>query len=150
MKKTLIIILAMLSFVSYAMDADQLKSAALKACDTQLESVPEAMREQSKKTCECNVNNTDYAAVLEAQQSGDTEKVQQAALAAHQALGIEIYSRVDVLLDAENNPYVLEANTIPGMTASSLLPKAAKVAGYDFGPLCRKIAELSLAARTTS
>lgn len=79
-----------------------------------------------------------------------TEKVQQAALAAHQALGIEIYSRVDVLLDAENTPYVLEANTIPGMTASSLLPKAAKVSGYDFGPLCRKIAELSLKARTTS
>ena len=77
-----------------------------------------------------------------------TEKVQQAALTAHQALGIEIYSRVDVLLDDQGNPYVLEANTIPGMTASSLLPKAAKVAGYDFGPLCQKIAELSLAARS--
>lgn len=77
-----------------------------------------------------------------------TEKVQQAALAAHQALGIEIYSRVDVLLDDQGNPYVLEANTIPGMTASSLLPKAAQVAGYDFGPLCKIIAELSLAARS--
>lgn len=77
-----------------------------------------------------------------------TAKVQQAALAAHQALGVEIYSRVDVLLDADNTPYVLEANTIPGMTASSLLPKAAKAVGYEFGPLCRKIAELSLAARS--
>ncbi len=77
-----------------------------------------------------------------------TAKVQQAALKAHMALGIEIYSRVDVLLDTANNPYVLEANTIPGMTASSLLPKAAKVAGYEFGPLCRKIVELSLAMRT--
>ncbi len=77
-----------------------------------------------------------------------TVRVQEAALAAHCALGIEIYSRVDVLLDAEANPYVLEANTIPGMTASSLLPKAAKVAGYDFGPLCQKIAELSLARRS--
>ena len=76
-----------------------------------------------------------------------TEKVQQAAIAAHKALGIEIYSRVDVLLDDQNNPYVLEANTIPGMTASSLLPKAAQAAGYEFGPLCKKIAELSLAAR---
>lgn len=76
-----------------------------------------------------------------------TKEVQQAALAAHQALGVEIYSRVDVLLDDQNNPYVLEANTIPGMTASSLLPKAAKVAGYEFGPLCQKIAELSLAER---
>ena len=78
-----------------------------------------------------------------------TEKVQQAALAAHNALGIEIYSRVDVLLDDQGTPYVLEANTIPGMTASSLLPKAAKVAGYDFGPLCQKIADLSLAYQRT-
>ena len=77
-----------------------------------------------------------------------TARIQQAALEAHRALGIEVYSRVDVLLDADANPYVLEANTIPGMTASSLLPKAAKVAGYDFGPLCQKIAELSLALRT--
>lgn len=77
-----------------------------------------------------------------------TAKVQSAALAAHRALGCEVYSRVDVLLDDGGNPYVLEANTIPGMTASSLLPKAAKVAGYDFGPLCQKIAELSLAERS--
>ncbi|MFK7909259.1 MAG: D-alanine--D-alanine ligase [Akkermansiaceae bacterium] len=77
-----------------------------------------------------------------------TASVQKAALDAHRALGIEIYSRVDVLLDADDKPYVLEANTIPGMTASSLLPKAAKVAGYEFGPLCQKIAELSLAHRT--
>ncbi|BDS07928.1 D-alanine--D-alanine ligase [Oceaniferula spumae] len=77
-----------------------------------------------------------------------TKKVQDAALAAHRALGCEIYSRVDVLLDFDGNPYVLEANTIPGMTASSLLPKAAKAAGYEFGPLCQKIAELSLAERS--
>lgn len=73
-----------------------------------------------------------------------TAAVQQAALAAHVALGIEVYSRVDVLLDSENNPYVLEANTIPGMTESSLLPKAAKQAGYSFSDLCVNIAELSL------
>lgn len=77
-----------------------------------------------------------------------THSVQQAALAAHKALGIEIYSRVDVLLDKEGKPYVLEANTIPGMTASSLLPKAAQVAGYEFGALCEKIADISLSFRT--
>jgi len=77
-----------------------------------------------------------------------TAKVQRAAIDAHRALGCEIYSRVDVLLDGDGNPYVLEANTIPGMTASSLLPKAAKVAGYEFGPLCQKIAELSLEERS--
>ena len=77
-----------------------------------------------------------------------TAEVQRAAIDAHRALGCEIYSRVDVLLDGDGNPYVLEANTIPGMTASSLLPKAAKVAGYEFGPLCQKIAELSLEERS--
>ena len=76
-----------------------------------------------------------------------TAKVQAAALAAHKSLGVEIYSRVDVLLDADNNPYVLEANTIPGMTASSLLPKSAQAAGIEFAPLCKKIAELSLEHR---
>ena len=90
---------------------------------------------------------TDYYCPAELDEA-TTAKVQKAAIDAHRALGCEIYSRVDVLLDANGNPYVLEANTIPGMTASSLLPKAAKVAGYDFGPLCQKIAELSLAERS--
>jgi len=90
---------------------------------------------------------TDYYCPAELDES-TTARVQEAALAAHKALGIEIYSRVDVLLDDDGHPYVLEANTIPGMTASSLLPKAAKVAGYNFGPLCRKIAELSLTHRS--
>ncbi len=90
---------------------------------------------------------TDYYCPAELDEA-TTAKVQKAAIDAHRALGCEIYSRVDVLLDADGNPYVLEANTIPGMTASSLLPKAAKVAGYDFGPLCQKIAELSLAERS--
>lgn len=79
----------------------------------------------------------------------ETRVVQQAALAAHESLGIEIYSRVDVLLNSSGDPYVLEANTIPGMTASSLLPKAAaaSASGYSFGRLCRRIAELSLKLR---
>lgn len=76
-----------------------------------------------------------------------TTAVQQAALAAHRALGIEIYSRVDVLLDRSGNPYVLEANTIPGMTETSLLPKAAAATGVVFPELCRLIAEQSLAIR---
>lgn len=76
--------------------------------------------------------------------------VQEAAVAAHQALGIEVYSRVDVLLDAKNQPFVLEANTIPGMTETSLLPKAAAAAGTSFPELCKLIAELSLALRTSN
>ncbi|MBB5352333.1 D-alanine-D-alanine ligase [Haloferula luteola] len=74
-----------------------------------------------------------------------TLRVQAAALAAHRALGVEIYSRVDVLLDGDGEPFVLEANTIPGMTETSLLPKSAAAAGLDFGTLCLRIGERSLA-----
>ena len=77
-----------------------------------------------------------------------TMAVQAAAVVAHHSLGIEIYSRVDVLLDVENRPYVLEANTIPGMTETSLLPKAANAAGIPFPELCKIIAELSLQLRS--
>ncbi len=73
-----------------------------------------------------------------------TMAVQAAALAAYNALGIEVYARVDVLLDNDNKPFVLEANTIPGMTETSLLPKAAAAAGILFPALCQTIAELSL------
>lgn len=73
-----------------------------------------------------------------------TRDVQEVALAAHKALEIEIYSRVDILLDSKKRPYVLEANTIPGMTATSLLPKSAAAAGIPFPELCRRIAEASL------
>lgn len=74
-----------------------------------------------------------------------TARVQAAALAAHRSLGLEVYSRVDVLLDAQGNPYVLEVNTIPGMTETSLLPKGAAAVGVNFAQLCERIAALSLA-----
>jgi D-alanine-D-alanine ligase len=77
-----------------------------------------------------------------------TRLVQEAALAAHRSLGVEIYSRVDVLLDSQNRPFVLEANTIPGMTETSLLPKAAAATGISFPELCKTIAELSLQLRS--
>ena len=77
-----------------------------------------------------------------------TAAVQAAALAAHRSLGVEIYSRVDVLLDSRNRPFVLEANTIPGMTGTSLLPKAAAAIGISFPELCRTIAEQSLQLRS--
>ena len=89
---------------------------------------------------------TDYYCPAELDEA-TTAAVQKAAIDAHNALGCEVYSRVDVLLDADNNPYVLEANTIPGMTESSLLPKAAKAAGYEFADLCTKIGEISLATQ---
>ena len=76
-----------------------------------------------------------------------TEAVQAASLQAYASLGIEVYARVDLLLDAENRPFVLEINTIPGMTESSLLPKAARAAGIGFPELCGRIVELSRAVR---
>jgi len=77
----------------------------------------------------------------------ETEAVQAVALAAVKALGLKVYSRVDVLL-GEGGPTVLEINTIPGMTETSLLPKAAAAYGLDFTQLCFRIAGLSLSARS--
>ncbi len=66
-------------------------------------------------------------------------KAEKAALAAHQALGCSGATRVDLIIDKNNNPYVLEVNTIPGMTETSLLPKIAKNAGLEFPQLIRRI-----------
>jgi D-alanine-D-alanine ligase len=79
-----------------------------------------------------------------------TGRVVDAALQAHRVLGVEIYSRVDLLLDADDRPWVLEVNTIPGMTSTSLLPKGAQAAGIDFEELCERIAVMSLALRNPS
>ena len=74
----------------------------------------------------------------------ETKAVQAAAVAAYKALNVEVYGRVDVLLTDDGKPYVLEINTIPGMTSASLFPKAAAAVGISFGELCSKIAEISL------
>ena len=71
--------------------------------------------------------------------------VQAAALAACRSLALEVYSRADILLAPDGRLNVLEINTIPGMTETSLLPKAAAVAGLGFSALCEEIAGLSLA-----
>jgi D-alanine-D-alanine ligase len=73
--------------------------------------------------------------------------LQNTALAAINALNLEVYSRVDILLAPDGSMSVLEINTIPGMTELSLLPKAASVAGWDFPALCEEIAGLSLAKK---
>lgn len=74
----------------------------------------------------------------------ETKDVQAAALAAYNALNVEVYGRVDVLLTDDGKPYVLEINTIPGMTGASLFPKAAAAVGISYGELCTRIAEVSL------
>jgi D-alanine-D-alanine ligase len=73
-----------------------------------------------------------------------TARLQDLALATHRALDLGAYSRVDIMLDAADRPFVLEVNTAPGMTGSSLLPEAAKVAGIEPPELCARIVALSL------
>ncbi len=69
--------------------------------------------------------------------------VKQAGLAAHRLLGCFGCSRVDIILDEKNEPFILEVNTIPGLTSTSLLPKAAKKIGIDFTSLCLKLIKLA-------
>jgi D-alanine-D-alanine ligase len=73
----------------------------------------------------------------------ETKAIQDLALRAHRALGLQVYSRVDILLPETGEPSVLEANTIPGMTEASLLPEAAAAAGISYAQLCARIIELS-------
>jgi D-alanine-D-alanine ligase len=80
----------------------------------------------------------------------DQERVESAALAAHRSLELEIYSRVDIILNAEHEPQVLEVNTIPGMTETSLLPEAAAAAGISMAQLCECIVRLSLERRVAN
>lgn len=71
--------------------------------------------------------------------------IRETALAAFQALGCEIYGRVDFMMPKSGRFFLLEANTIPGMTETSLLPDAAKAAGMSFDELVLRIAALSVA-----
>ncbi|MCE5195293.1 MAG: D-alanine--D-alanine ligase [Nitrospiraceae bacterium] len=72
------------------------------------------------------------------------KKAADAALAAHKALGCRGATRVDTRIDKAGNPYVLEVNTLPGMTETSLLPKIAKHAGLDFSALIEEILKETL------
>ncbi len=67
------------------------------------------------------------------------------ALATHRVLKLRDFSRVDFRLDSAGAPYVLEANTLPGMTATSLLPQGAAAVGIPFPDLCAEICRLALA-----
>ncbi len=68
-----------------------------------------------------------------------TAKAQETALAAYGALGCRGAARVDIIIDRDGVPYVLEINTIPGMTETSLLPMAANAAGIDYSTLVEEV-----------
>jgi len=72
------------------------------------------------------------------------KKIQDVGLKTAKIIGCELLCRVDVILDEKKIPYVLEVNTIPGMTETSLLPEAAKYHGISFNELVRKIVDASL------
>ncbi len=71
-------------------------------------------------------------------------QLQELALAAHNALGLSGYSRTDFRITADGRIFTLETNTLPGMTATSLVPQEAKAMGLDFGELLEKLIELGL------
>ena len=78
------------------------------------------------------------------------EQVQAVALRAHRTLGCHGFSRVDLILAPDRGPVVLEVNTIPGLTATSLLPKAAAAAGLSFPQLCERLLASAVQPRKES
>lgn len=75
-----------------------------------------------------------------------TKRMQQAAEDAYRVLHLENYARMDFMMDEQYGIYCLEANTLPGMTPTSLIPQEAAVLGMSFADLCEKLIEVSLKA----
>jgi D-alanine-D-alanine ligase len=76
---------------------------------------------------------------------GVVRRCQELAKKANDVVGARDLARIDIMLDASNNPYLLEINTMPGFTPVSLLPEAAKHAGIDFGPLVDRLVKRAAA-----
>ena len=76
-----------------------------------------------------------------------TRRIQELSLAAHKALGLSGYSRADFILTPDDVLWLLEINTLPGMTATSLIPQEAAVVGYDFDQLIARLIDLGMSAR---
>ncbi len=71
------------------------------------------------------------------------ERLQSVAEKVFKALYLEVYARIDFIVDEDGEVWCLEANTLPGMTSASLLPKEAAAAGISYNDLCERIIELS-------
>lgn len=94
---------------------------------------------------ECKYQKGKSQYVVPAQIPAEVSKhLQHLGLHAYKALGCRHYARVDFRLSPENQPYCLEVNTLPGMTATSLVPKAAKAVGIHFNELVEKIVQMAL------
>ena len=88
--------------------------------------------------CPCGLNADEEA------------RLQRLALSAFKAIGAEGWGRVDILCDQEAKPYIIELNTVPGMTDHSLVPMAAKAAGIEFDELVYRILANTLSSKTKS
>lgn len=76
-----------------------------------------------------------------------SRKIKKLSLSAAEVLGCEEFARVDLRVDDKEQPFILEVNTIPGFTGTSLFPKAASAAGYNFVQLCEKLLNLALKSK---
>ena len=76
-----------------------------------------------------------------------TRSIQEQTLTAHKALGLTGYSRGDFIMAQDGTIYLLEVNTLPGMTPTSLLPRAAKHIGLSFADLIEELIRLGIEAR---
>ncbi len=72
------------------------------------------------------------------------ERAAEAALAAHRALGLRHLSRVDLIVDGAGTPWFLEANVLPGLTETSILPQALEAAGHDLGWVYSALADAAI------
>ncbi|MSU61159.1 MAG: D-alanine--D-alanine ligase [Pedosphaera sp.] len=77
-----------------------------------------------------------------------TRRIQAAGMGGFRAVGGRDYARVDVMVRPSGEALVLEVNTLPGMTETSLLPKAAAAAGIDYGQLCQRMVDLAMCRET--
>ena len=73
-----------------------------------------------------------------------TKTIQQLAMKVNHVLKLEHFSRIDFIMEDEGQLWCLEANSIPGLTAKSLLPQSAQASGIDFASLCKKICDLGI------
>ncbi|RLA46765.1 MAG: D-alanine--D-alanine ligase [Gammaproteobacteria bacterium] len=89
------------------------------------------LSDETRYHCPSDLNRTEEAQIAEL------------SLRAFRSVGCSVWGRVDVMRDADGRFYVLEVNTIPGMTSHSLVPMAAAVAGMDITALVRRIVQLS-------
>lgn len=96
---------------------------------------------------EAKYTRDDTQYLFDAEPADVLHEVQEYAVRAFAGLGCRHLARIDFMLDADRRPWLLEANTMPGFTSHSLVPKAAAQAGVPFPALCDKLARMALEAR---